>query len=310
MRRAIRGVFLLCGLAAAQTPTGDQRLDRIRSLMANNLRRVPNYTCTMTIDRSISPAGKRYTPPQPAQHSDTLRVEVAEVGGKELVGLPGAKLGDTSLEELGGKGLIASGDFANLAYALFRTDAAKLRFAGEKKVNGRPALEYDYQITKDVSLFELREPNRKATVPYHGSFWADPATFELLRLESHIDDVPHEMAVARAHTVIDYQKSRIGGSDFLLPSRVDRRVENRDNSVYHNVSAFENCHQYGTASVLRFDVDEKAPTAGTPPPITIAQLPPGVRLALRIESAIDRHKSAVGDLVTARLATEVRSGDL
>src|SRR5258708_5517435 len=153
MRRIVlrASLFLLCGLAAAQAPAGsaapqDERLERIRKLMANNLRRLPNYTCTMTVERWITDPVVRRGPPIPPRHSDTLRVEVAEVGGQELIGLPGSKLGDQSLEEIAGHGLIAKGDFANLAFVVFRTNDPKLHFVGEKKLNGKPALEYAYEI--------------------------------------------------------------------------------------------------------------------------------------------------------------------
>lgn len=346
MKRLLILILAGCCIAPTAPSQGlDPRLEKVRSLMSSNLRRIPNYTCTMTVDRSIRQANQRsrnFSPPQPIRHSDTLRVEVAEVDGKELIGLPGSKLGDQTLEEVGQTGLIATGDFATLAIVVFRTHDPVLAFVGEKKLNGHPALEFSYSVAKEVSQYEVRAGDRKAIVAHHGFFWADPATLELLRLESRMDDIPSELGFKRTDTTIDYQKLRIGTSDFLLPAKVDRQVENRDGSGMRNVSTFTNCHQYGTETTLRFDVDEKAPAAtasattgaapslasapsaasgtsaasapsaasGTPAPVTDAHLPAGVRLPLQIQTAIDRKKSAIGDEVVATLMEEIHSGDI
>ena len=54
-------------------------LARIKAKAAENLQRLPNYTCTQTIERSHRNARARKF-----ELLDTLRLEVALVEGKEL----------------------------------------------------------------------------------------------------------------------------------------------------------------------------------------------------------------------------------
>src|SRR5437764_679954 len=60
-------------------------LAKIKVKMAENLGRLPNYTCQQTIERS-----RRRPPGRKFEMLDTVRLEVALVEGKELYGWPGA----------------------------------------------------------------------------------------------------------------------------------------------------------------------------------------------------------------------------
>jgi hypothetical protein len=85
-------------------------------------------------------------------------------------------------------------------------------------------------------------------------------------------------------------------------------VENADTSIRQNVSTFTNCKQYGTESVVHFDEAQQTPAAQQES--REVRLPAGVRLPVKIETAMDARKSATGDPVTARTTAEIRSGDI
>src|SRR5215469_12007656 len=95
--------LLLCWLiapsAADDLPPETLLLARIKAKAADNLRRLPNYTCTQTIERSRRPARARRFEPV-----DMLRLEVALVAGKELFSWPGAgQFEDKGIGELVGR---------------------------------------------------------------------------------------------------------------------------------------------------------------------------------------------------------------
>src|SRR5690348_8335124 len=82
------GVVWVCSLAGifAQAPQRDALLPRIRLHMQQRLSDVPNYTCRETIERSWrAPKGKQF------HQIDRLLLEVAQVGGRELLAWPGGK---------------------------------------------------------------------------------------------------------------------------------------------------------------------------------------------------------------------------
>jgi hypothetical protein len=299
--------FALSLVLVAQAPEGDPPLARIRAKMADNLQRLPNYTCLMTVDRAARPAGRV----RDLVHQDTIRLEVAEMGDKELFAWPGAALKEQRIEDLVPDGVFASGDFGGLANVVFRTHDATFRAAGKKKFSGREAVGYSYAVARAVSHYRLGREGQAVIVPYHGTFWADEQSLEILRMELELDGIPDNIAVRSSVTTIDYQKSRIGASDFLLPFRVQRDVRySALGSMSENISTFTNCHQYETQSAIRFDEPTDTATAASAPvnPTEI-RLPAGLRLPMKVETVTDAKKSAIGDAIVARLTEDVHLGE-
>jgi hypothetical protein len=302
-------LFSLSLVLVAQTPEGDQQLARIRAKMADNLRRLPNYTCLMTVDRAARSAGRV----RDLVHQDTIRLEVAEVGEKELFGWPGTTLVDQRIEDFVPDGVFASGDFSGLANVIFRTHDPTFRALGKKKINGREAIGYLYEVARAVSQYRLGREGHSVIVPYHGAFWVEEQSLEILRMELELDGIPDSFAVRASVTTIDYQKSRIGQSDFLLPSRVQRDVHySALGSLSENISTFTGCRQYETQSALRFDepaASDTAPAAPAPLNPTEIRLPAGLRLPMKVETVTDAKKAAIGDPLVARLTEDVHIGE-
>jgi hypothetical protein len=323
MKLAIFVLSLGCGTALAQTPAptrtpaSDPQLASIRARMADNLRRLPNYTCLMTVERSamappnpevdFRPGGR----PRSLTHQDTIRLEVAEVGGKEFFGWPGTALVDERIQDFVPDGLFANGDFAGVANMVFLTSAPTFRPAGNKKIDGREAVGYSYSVARAASQYSLGRDGQLVTVPYHGAFWADAQSLETLRLELELDGIPDGFAVRTSVTAIEYRRSGIGGADFLLPSRVQRDVYySRPGGMSENVSTFTNCRQYEAQSALRFEQPtDAAPTAAGPRTSAEIRLPAGLRLPMKVETVTDAKTSAIGDPLLARLTEDVHFGD-
>ena len=110
---ALAGLLLCLSTASdAQEEVAPERIERIKAKMADNLRRLPNYTCTETIERFMrGPRSRIFAP------LDTLRLEVALVDGNELFARAGAgKVEEKDIWEIVGDGAaIGNGDFALLA---------------------------------------------------------------------------------------------------------------------------------------------------------------------------------------------------
>ncbi len=97
--RSIVILFLLSGATGGAqvspppaVPSRDQSsqrqlLSQIKAKMADNLSRLPNYTCLQTIERSHRDARKKRF-----ERQDLVRLEVALVGGRELFAWPGAPM--------------------------------------------------------------------------------------------------------------------------------------------------------------------------------------------------------------------------
>src|SRR4051812_40301822 len=142
MRIAVH--LLLVALLGAQDvkpSAADIRLQRTRAVMSHHLANLPNYTCLLTIERSYKAPVRNMRTIETFTHDDTIHLEVAEVGSEELFGWPGGKLGEAKMEEMISRGLFATGDFSTIANVLFRTADPAFEDLGDKKLQGRPAIE-------------------------------------------------------------------------------------------------------------------------------------------------------------------------
>jgi hypothetical protein len=288
----------------AQTPlTPDlDALAKIRTRMIYNLRHQPNYTCVETIERSTRP--KLTTK---LKTVDTLRLEVALVDGRELFAWPGSKkFEEGDLSQMVTSGAIGSGDFGTHAQALFTTRSATFQYVGEEDFQGKKAIRFDYDVAQILSGYRIRVANATAIVGYHGSFYADPTTFDMERIEVKADKIPVELLLASADDKIDYAITRIGESDFLLPAQSEMSMLGLNGSEERNRVKFSACRQFSGESVVTFVDAPESKSDVAPIPTRQFDLPEGLELDLMTTKEIDLQVAAVGDPVYARVDRDVK----
>lgn len=295
----------LVGTALAAPPE-DARLASIIKKMADNLARIPNYTCTQTINR-----WRRGEPCLMCEYSDRLRLEVAVVGKKEQYAWPGAgAFEDQGISEFVGHGSILTGDFAGFARGVFLNDHAAYAYAGDTRLGSRRAFRYSFNIPVDHSGFRAQAGQAHAVVGYFGSFWVDAETLDVLRLDFRTAEIPRHVGIERAACSILYGRVRIGDSDFLLPQTTETTILSRNGLRSRNLTRYGACHQYVGRSTIRYEASgEPSPAPPPKPGLPAASVPPRLPLDAVLESPIVVSECAIGDAVTWVIASPVHSGD-
>jgi hypothetical protein len=292
----------LAFLAAAQ-PSSDPLLKQIKVHMVETLARQPNYTCLETVERS-----RRDGAMKKFRLEDTLRIEVALVDSKEMFAWPGSKqFEDRDFRELIPNGTFGTGDFALHARSVFGTNSAVYDSRGEQNLGGRQAISYDFRVARERSGYQIRTRDAEAVIGYHGSFYVDPQSFDLMRLEVIGDDIPPQLKLKGIADRMDYARVRIGDGDFLLPEASEIVVTDLNGDESRNRVRFTGCRQYAGQSVLRFD----EPDPATTPSVAVAkaelELPANLDVMLSLMEEIDTDKIAIGDPLRAQLARDLRS---
>lgn len=301
-------------LRQADLPRDLLRLRNLKLRMMQNLSRIPNYTCLETMVRmNRAPSSMIIAVPGktvPFRRRDVVRFEVAEVDGHELFAPPGnhdfRKMG---LRELAPTGLIGNGSFFSIAHDLFGTSIARYLYAGDDNVNGRPLLRYEFQVSQLESGFEVRTGYGHAILGYHGSLWADPRTFDAVRVDLHGDDVPPALGIDQVEDSIDYAPVRIGSTYSLLPQSGSISMGQIHGWESRNELTFTHCREYGVETAISFA--EVAETNGPPEGTRAVDLPPGLRIIVRLETPVDSEKSLSGDPIAGRVeADAIRKGQV
>lgn len=291
------------GAAAQSTDLSPELLllARIKAHMNGMLARQPNYTCLETIERD-----QRRGATRKFELVDTLRLEVALVEGKEMFAWPGQhNFQDTDLRNMVTTGAIGNGNFAQHARAVFGSSAPAFTYAGQEARDARLREHYDFRVPRLTSGYSIRNGDRRAVVGYHGSFWADAKTLDVLRLEVYADDIPVALSIAAASDSMDYGRMRIGEGDFLLPLASEMTITDLDGAESRNRVRLSACRQYTGESVISFG--EAPPPAPAPaPPVERIELPAGLSIVTGLEDEIDSDTTLVGDPIRARVLGAVK----
>lgn len=270
-------------------------LARIKYHMAQTLARQPDYTCLQTIERS-----QRRVPSKKYIAIDTVRLEVALVDSREMFAWPGAgKFEDSKITDMVKGGAIGNGNFALHARSVFLSNVPTFQFLGEQLRENRKTFRFDYKIPQYRSGYSLKVGDMQGIVGYHGSFWVDSSTLDLIRLEVVADEIPPHLPVSIATDSVEYARVRIGESTFLLPSFSEMSITDLRGNESRNRTQFQKCRQYTGESVLTFeDPPEDAPVLEKAETETLV-IPPGAELELKLSGELDSDKSAVGDVIEA-----------
>ncbi len=278
-------------------------IGRVRVVAAQDLGRLPNFTCVETIERSRrAPAGKKY------EFLDTIRLEVAYVEGKEMYSWPGEpRFEERDLTKMvGGMGAIGTGDFVMHARAVLLGAGVKFEPAVKETMGERAVYRFDYRVPIDRSGFVIRIPPEEGIVGFGGSTWHDRETLELVRLRIVIDEIPGHLPLRRGEKQFDYRRIPIGESQYLLPVSMDMTLSLMNGGESRNVTTFSGCRQYSGESTLVFEdpAETKAPEAAVE-----VTLPEGLNVPLRLARDLDLTKAARGDLVETLVSKDVKRKD-
>jgi hypothetical protein len=282
-------------------------LAKIKARMSQTLTRQPNYTCVQQVERS-----HRRLPKGRYELHDLIRIEVALVDGKEMYAWPGSrKFEDTDLSTMVTGGAIGTGNFATHARAVFQTSSPQFRHIGRAEIDGREVIRYDFVVPMLTSGYRIRVKEQEAVVGYHGSFWADAESYELVRLEIIADNIPPSLGVVSAQDAMEYSRVKIGAGEFLLPKYSELVMADLYGNESRNRTVFTACKQYSGESVLTFaEAPQDEPEAPSERVEEVAkeniQLPGDLSFDVKMLTEIDSATAAVGDPVAAILDDNIK----
>jgi hypothetical protein len=290
------------GVALPQAQTDD--LAKIQTAVEENLSRLPNYTCIESIEQSerFPIEGKLKV-----TFLEKTRMEVAFVEGKELFGWPGAAKIDQSDVAKMIKGSIGNGYFGLFSKTIFQVPSTTFQYVNATELEGKPAVRYNYRVPQLTGAYFIKTGVSSAVVGFHGSFWADPVTHDLMRVTVLADDIPPLLGIASTSSLLDFDRQRIGSSTFVLPRSAQLVVTDADGPEKEVRLSFARCHQFVGESELKFeDPTAESLAAKVSGPIQYVVLPDKFKVDFNLDTAIDWSSSASGDPVHGTLREAVR----
>jgi len=296
MRRSLSLLFLAAFCFSAQDlPPGVLTLARIHDRVREAVERLPDCTCVETVARFRKTAGKDLKP------VDRAVLQILFSGGKELFASPGDAHWESDPFAFLTSGMMGNGLFALHLKTVFLNNQAIIRYKGDESPTGRREARYDFTISRVLSGYTIHHAGAAGVVAERGSFWADPETYDLRRLEFHAEEIPSELLYTDVSTAIDYGRVRIGESDVLLPRAADMRTIGVDGEENLNHIEFTHCQGFHAESTLVFGAPrDAAPSAPPKPAATEGTLPPALLIAVALNAPLDDH-APVGSLIQGKV---------
>jgi hypothetical protein len=289
------GVFLAAACLAQEAAPPDALLLKIKAKVAENLSRLPNFTCTETIQRSLW-----YKSTAVPEMVDTVHLEVAFLQGQELYGWPGApRIDEPDVVKLVG-GSVGNGYFALFLNNIFLVQSTEFHYVGHVKLDGRDSLRYDYTVPPGAKAYRLMSARGAATVGYHGSIWVVDGEVDPARINVIADNVPTALGYSAATSLLDYGPTNIGSHTYVLPLAAEFTFTSTEGTENRSRLNFQACHEFVGESVVKFN---QPTTASTVP------LPAGFTVDADLIAAIDSETSAGGDAVQFTLRDPIKVND-
>ncbi len=294
-------IFLAMTAGGAGQSPAEGQLARFQEKIRRDIAGIPNYTCLETIERA------RRTPPLDFMPAGTVRLEVSSVAGKELFAQPGARrFEDRDVSSLVSGGTMGTGMFAGFARNLFVTGKGNPQYGREEKLAGRSAVRYDFHLTEMENGFQIRVGAVSETVATSGSFWFDPVSLDLIRLDVRGEAIPYSLRLEEAAIRTFYARTHIGDSDALLPKRSELTMTHFSGEASRDAIEFSQCHEYRSESTISFDAPPAALPEAPKPQVREVDLPAGLLVPVELDTAIDSKTAVVGDTLHGRVVQEVR----
>ena len=298
MLRAYLLLFLgLSAFAWQEAPTSaeSELVRQAQQRMAENIKRLPNYTCLESIERSV-----RLPDKDKLLFRDRIHLDVAFIGDNEMFAWPGSGHFEAGLfSELPLRtGAIATGGFGGWIGNLFGSTAPAFTYAGACTVEDRSGSRYNFHVPLRFSTHTIIVGDRQANTAYSGFICVDPDALDIMMLEIHDEEI--SVPVAASSEAIRYGRSRVGSGEFLLPQSDELTITDLEGGENRTLTRFTDCRQYTSRSSISFDTEHEA----VPDPQQKAEefeLPAGISLDMKLETPITFEASVVGDLITARL---------
>lgn len=230
--------------------TEQQReVDDAREHALNLERSLPDFVCIQTTRRFQSVKGRNWQPIDVIVERLTYfdhreRYKVLTINGHPS---------NIAHEQLGGAS--SSGEFGSLMKEIFVPETeAEFQWQDSSTLRGRMMQIYAYKVRAFRSKYHIELPDRSLDLvaAYHGIVFIDGQNHLVYRITLHFDGIPQTFPIQDVEISLDYDHTRIGEVDYLVPFQFELSSRRGDCLVRNHVD-FGTYQKFDAGSLIRFD---------------------------------------------------------
>lgn len=218
----------------------------------NHEQTLPNFLCTQTTQRFVDYTGKSgFRPVDLIVERLTYFDHQEEYRVFQVNGVP------SSLSHHDVGGTTSSGEFGSIMKGIF-DPGANTQFIWERffTLRGRRMNVYSYRVPISQSDYHIVIPMRKLDLKtsYHGLVFIDETKHFVHRITVHPDNIPPDFPVQEVGLVLDYDYTRIGDIDYLLPLEFELRSREGARLIKNDVT-YDGYRKFNADTSISFGSD-------------------------------------------------------
>ncbi len=270
--------------------------------MAEDLRRLDNYTCIQHVSRF-----EWHRRSQSWRLRDVVRFHVLRLGGADYY----ARLEDGVFVEhprqLLHRGMVQYGLFQGIATSLFVDRAiSRLVYAGMDAAPQGNLLRYQFLMEPHRNQLSLVANGRHGKVPGMGTLWLDPVDLRLRRLALENLGSVARLGLNRVLLFEDWAPVATTHGLLMMPQRAEAWMHYSGGRVQRNEVLLAQCREYRAESSVRFGVEESVP----PPeahvgPLRTRLLPEAVKVSMVLRDGVQLGTAKAGDTLVGVIDADV-----
>jgi len=166
----------------------------------------------------------------------------------ELNGMPAS----VPHEQLNGAS--SSGEFGSVMKAIFSPETeTEFNWQNWFTLRGIRTHVYSYRVSTSQSNYHIKVPERKLDLVtgYHGLVFIDAQKRQVHRITLHPDGIPLSFPIQDVSLALDYEYTRIGDADYLLPLQFELRSREGNLLVKNDVD-YDNYRKFTADSNVTF----------------------------------------------------------
>ena len=258
---AFLGPALPARLAAQDPPppdAADQKkiLADATSYAFNHERNLPDFLCNQTTRRFEDYGGREEWRPIDIIVERLTYVEHREdYKVIEINGIPS----NIAHDKLGGAS--SSGEYGSVMKGIFAPETeAQFTWQTWFTLRGHRMHVYAYRVAADKSDYHVMVPleSKDLVTAYHGLIFIDDRQHYVHRITLHADGIPPGFPIQDVSLMLDYDYTRIGNSDYLLPLTFELRSREGKVGIKNDVD-YDDYRKFSADSVVTFSAPDPPP---------------------------------------------------
>jgi hypothetical protein len=236
-------------------------LSEVKEYALNYTRTLPDFICLEQTRRYIDTTGS-----DSWRSTDVITARLSYFEQREdykLVTVNNQPVTDVAYTSVGGA--TSTGEFGTMMREIFDPQT-NTRFEWERwgGLRKRWTHVFSYRVPLDYSKYSIhyandaKDPGTTAVVGYHGSIFVDRDTNMVVRITIDADNIPASFPVRQAKETLDYDFTKIGDREYLLPLVADLRMHS-PRLWSKNVKEFRLYRKFSADASIKFDGAELPP---------------------------------------------------